>query len=206
MSEINENYPFSKDLIKKALSVNFVKKYLAENFDVFKWSDFYQLKLENEDRKIFYGVEKKRFHDWTDKNCLDVSRIFTDAFLKVVDDLQLNNSFLVELADGIKWCFNNYSKRNTFVELFDSILSGLQPTDPFGEAFGAKGFYCYVAYMHQPKCPHIYHFSNKKEVVLDFGLDNYKIERDYMSEKDWQEYFPDEDLDEVFGFKREDDG
>ena len=207
MSEIDKNYPLTKELIKDLFTNDFVKKHLAEGFSIFEVFDFFKLKTSSKNKECFEKIRKKSFEDWTEAEKNNCSLIFIEAFLKNLDKLEINDSILVQIADGAHYCFSNYAdyrEENLLNCTFDSVLSGHQPTDAFGYGFGAKNCYCYVQYNYNSGCEYTYYFSESEEKIFDISQEFYVFERSLMSESDWQEYFPDQDLDEVFGFSLDD--
>lgn len=71
------------------------------------------------------------------------------------------------------------------------------PSDWEGKAYGYKNFYMLRDY----GCH--YYFSSSKKIIQELCEEQSKDERYILEDEDWQGYFPDQDLDEVFGFKRE---
>lgn len=207
MSEIDKDHPLTKELIKDLFANDFVKKYFAENFLIFEAFDFFKLKTSSSNLKIFEEIRVKGFQDWTESDTNNCSSIFIEAFLKDIDSLEIKEPILAQIADGIHYCISNYADicdESILYVTFDSVLSGIQPTDLFGCAFGAKNSYCYVQYNHNSECEYTYYFSKSKEEVLDIAMEPYIFERSLMGEDEWQEYFPGQDLDEVFGFSLDD--
>ena len=191
-----------KDLLKNALSISFVQKNLIEFFDINKWFDLLKLKTSTNNLKAYTNIQKR--DQWTDNDLEKISSIFIQAFLENIDNLELCDDFLKEIAYGICECFQNYHHHNTFSQGFASVLSDILPVDSFGIALGSKNFFFYAAYTHEVDCSYTFYFSDSKKVVVDIGNESYVYERSLLSEEDWKGYFPDQDLDEVFGFKLED--
>jgi len=174
-------YSLTKELIKNALTLKFIYLHLAESLDVIAWAKSFKLPVN------------------IDENSLEAeaSSIFIDAFLLKIDNLQLDSAFLNELADSLSYCFFNYPPKNIYEDGYTSVLSDQMPSDWDGQAYGYKNFYMLRGYGGD------YYFSSSKKIIQELCIEQSEHERYILEDEDWQGYFPDQDLDEVFGFKRE---
>ena len=180
----------TKELIKNALALDSLLTNLGENFDIIKWKNFFKLPIAFDEKKYDQASSDSKYRK-------DNVRLFCRALIECIDHKKLDGSFCDEFSDGVYYCLSEYGPSDVFVGYVYDVLSDMMPTESTAQAYGYKNFYMIKHPIGE------YEFFISKKEVDDAMMELYKEQRYSLSEEDWQGYFPGEDLDEVFGFKRD---